>query len=1320
VDFDGTNDYITVADTSTLDFGDGESFTLSAWFYRDTSGTYDSIIVKRNDATAASAGYDLIISNALNLAQFSVSDGTDTYYFLSNTAFTTPGWYHIAVTWDDSSESNTKLYVNAVNDTVSRTGTFASIGSLANAIPLGIGTYNGGHMFDGKIDEARVYNRALSPDEIGQLYRLTAPTGTDTSLKGYWSFNGNDISGTTAYDRSGAGNTGTLTNGPIKTVGPVGQALSFDGTDDYVTAADSSALRITGAQTISFWIKSTDTTAGLVSKSDVGAKYFGTAGAKVYEIGIQSGTIYYQIGDGTTSTALSGSATPIVDGTWHHIVCTWDGTTGANGMKLYRDSVLLYQATSAVSAIRTATEALDIGGWTGASAVPLLGSLDEVRIYNRALSATEVKGLFDTGDADEVNSSRSQSQGTGRLDSGLAGYWKMDDGSGTSATDSSTNGITGTLTNGPTWTTGQIGGAVDLDGTDDYINLSTTHNYTSQDFSISHWAKFDSLTTEAGGQGPVTIYKGAYQVNGYYVQVSTTGSVIFFTNQSGANQTSSTPTGTIVTGNWYHMTYVRKGASVRIYINGVDSTTTVGTHSNPTSSGSNLEFGRYSSTIEMNGQVDELRVYDRVLSADEVAQLYRLTAPTGVDTSLKGYWSFNAPDMASTTAYDRSGVGNTGTLTNSPTKASGIVGQAVDFDGTNDYVSLTDGAQFDPGGTASWCLWFYNDTALASSTALFMHDATSSRSASTYKWIAAYLTSNSTNLSTYVRIGGTAYNAVGPTLATGYYTNAWHHVCSTFDKSLSSARLKIYIDGTLSGTADATNGDIDAGGFPEIGRWEQGSGYFNGKIDEVRMYNRALTAGEIKSQYDAATPDKGNSSVSQPQGTGRLDSGLAGYWKLDDGSGTSAGDASTNANTGTLTNGPTWTTGQIGGAVNFDGTDDYIDLGDLSVTESAPALTWSLWVNPANFSGGLRSLIAKFNNDNTQTSWMVETGNANAAGLIVAIPTTTTDGSTYGEVTTAVLTVSTWNLVTVVFDGTQTGNSNRLKIYVNGVQMLVTYTGTIPSTTQATTSNARIAAKSNLTGYFPGLVDEVRLYNRALSNDEISQLYRLTAPTGTDTGLKGYWSFNGKDISGTTAYDQSGAGNNGTLTNSPTKVIGKLGQGLSFDGVDDEVSIADQVALRPGSGSWSVSVWAKPSNTSQNSGIVTKRQTSGAFEQWGVAVCGTDNCSASGKKITFIMRESLSNHRYFITTSDVADGNWHHIVAVANSGANTLMFYIDGVAVAGSQTTSGSWPTIDNTDAMKIGSSNGSNYMNGLIDEVRLYNRALSASEITTLYNSSR
>jgi hypothetical protein len=60
------------------------------------------------------------------------------------------------------------------------------------------------------------------------------------------------------------------------------------------------------------------------------------------------------------------------------------------------------------------------------------------------------------------------------------------------------------------------------------------------------------------------------------------------------------------------------------------------------------------------------------------------------------------------------------------------------------------------------------------------------------------------------------------------------------------------------------------------------------------------------------------------------------------------------------------------------------------------------------------------------------------------------------------------------------------------------------------------------------------------------------------------------------------------------------------------------------------------------------------------------------------------------------------------------------VAVAGSQTTSGSWPTIDNTDAMKIGSSNGSNYMNGLIDEVRLYNRALSASEITTLYNSSR
>ena len=72
-------------------------------------------------------------------------------------------------------------------------------------------------------------------------------------LVGLWSFNGDDISGTTAYDRSSGGNNGTLTSGPTAVKGKVGQALSFDGTDDYVSIPDLSLAASTGV-TLSAWV----------------------------------------------------------------------------------------------------------------------------------------------------------------------------------------------------------------------------------------------------------------------------------------------------------------------------------------------------------------------------------------------------------------------------------------------------------------------------------------------------------------------------------------------------------------------------------------------------------------------------------------------------------------------------------------------------------------------------------------------------------------------------------------------------------------------------------------------------------------------------------------------------------------------------------------------------------------------------------------------------------------------------------------------------------------------------------------------------------
>ncbi len=242
------------------------------------------------------------------------------------------------------------------------------------------------------------------------------------------------------------------------------------------------------------------------------------------------------------------------------------------------------------------------------------------------------------------------------------------------------------------------------------------------------------------------------------------------------------------------------------------------------------------------------------------------------------------------------------------------------------------------------------------------------------------------------------------------------------------------------------------------------------------------------------------------------------------------------------------------------------------------------------------------------------------------------------------------------------------------------------------------------------------MYNRTLSADEAGQLYRLTAPTGVDTSLKGYWSFNGKDVSGTTAYDRSGAGNTGTLTNGPVISEGKLGQALDFfpGGTDTDayVSIGDPTSgiFDFGSGDFTLGMWLRTTGYINNGSSVNRP----------IYKKGISNSSGYGLVITssnfiqFILGNGTTD---FTATSSqtVNDNQWHHVFGV-RTGDNILL-YLDGVQVA-TTAVSGS---VSSPIGFYIGDdASGSRNVDGLIDEVRVYNRALSASEIMALYNLSR
>jgi len=204
-------------------------------------------------------------------------------------------------------------------------------------------------------------------------------------------------------------------------------------------------------------------------------------------------------------------------------------------------------------------------------------------------------------------------------------------GSGTTWTDLSGNGRNGTLTNGPTFTSDTTGGYITTDGVNDYISLGTNFNYTTQEFSFNFWVYFVNFKNQ-GASFVNLFWKGNFETSGYYCEVNpASGAINFYTNQSGAFQQSaanynpnpsSYPNKPNIAGEWINICVTRSGSSVKIYLNGIDRTSTSGTHTNPASASANaFELTRYNSASHFgNIRWASFMIYQRQLTDSEVLQ----------------------------------------------------------------------------------------------------------------------------------------------------------------------------------------------------------------------------------------------------------------------------------------------------------------------------------------------------------------------------------------------------------------------------------------------------------------------------------------------------------------------------------------------------------------------------------------------------------------------------------------------------------------------------------------------------------------------------
>ncbi len=579
-------------------------------------------------------------------------------------------------------------------------------------------------------------------------------------LVGHWKFD--EGSGTQAADASGNGNNGTVT-GASWTAGQIGGALSFDGADDYVTASAITATQLT----ISSWIKinSTATWQCIVETGDVS-----NVGWHVY---VNSGNRLYSSlgGDAVYSPAgtISGNA-------WYHVAVTWDGAT----VKHYTNGV--QTASAALSSLKNVGSKTIIG--TRLAGGPILtfnGLIDEVRIYNRALTTAEIvqlaqldntpptspSGLNATANGEQVNLSWSAASDA---ESGISGY-KI---------------YRGATTGGETFLT-QLGNVASY--TDPSTSPSTTYFYqvSAVNGAGLEGNKSDEASTVTG-DNPPTAPKNL--------------------SASAGNQQ--------ITLDWSDNSEPDL-AGYHVY----RSTTTGGPYTQITSSLLS------SSTYIDGGLTNGTRYYYVVAAKDAVgnesANSNEANAiPIDQDLTLVSHWKFDEGSGMSTA--DASGNGNHGTISGT-SWTTGKIGNALSFDGVNDYVTasaitpgqLTVSAWININSTATWqCIVERGD-------------------ASNVGW---HVYVNSGNR-LYSSLNGDAVYSTAGTIS----TNTWYHVTVTWD----GATVKHYTNGVQTASA-ALSSLKDVGSNTIIGTRLAGGPKlaFKGVIDDVRLYNRALSAAEIQ------------------------------------------------------------------------------------------------------------------------------------------------------------------------------------------------------------------------------------------------------------------------------------------------------------------------------------------------------------------------------------------------------------------------------------------------------------------------------------------
>ncbi|MFE3845705.1 LamG-like jellyroll fold domain-containing protein, partial [Thermoplasmatota archaeon] len=427
--------------------------------------------------------------------------------------------------------------------------------------------------------------------------------------------------------------------------------------------------------------------------------------------------------------------------------------------------------------------------------------------------------------------------------------------------------------------------------------------------------------------------------------------------------------------------------------------------------------------------------------------------------------------------------------------------------------------------------------------------------------------------------------------------------------------------------------------------------------------------------------------------------GLIGFWDFNENNGIIVNDIMQNHN-GLIYGGANWVNGVEGSAIKFDGANDYIDILNTSDFEfSNQDLTFSAWIQIEDNADDYRNIISLGDTDSYPHMALAKSRSSNLDGrLFFEIYNDSSAASVESIESGPDLPKNNWMFLTGVFE-----YNNSIRLYLNGVLQENT-TDIDYNLSHASDLTFHIGASCNLggswPGYYKGLIDEVRIYNRALNETEINLLYQIYKP---DT-LIAYWDFN--EGNGSIVNDSSLNENNGTIYGA-SWVTGISENALSFDGIDDYVLIPDDDSISIGNQNLTISTWIKPVS---DQGTLLSKVEGGHNKEYMLWIL-------PGGEIEYKIENSYDDSDEVTTTdSPILLYQWQHIAVTFEATTFTTKIYHNGIQ----QNTIGiidELPlTLDND--LIIGDYGGvfDTPFNGIIDDIRIYNSVLTSNEILSLH----